>query len=102
MGGISIGDYVMIAFQTVLQSAGHEMGGREPMRVQPIVKAPIIVGADVWLGARSMVRYGVTIGDGAIVGMGAVVVKDVAPGTIVGGVPAKPIGAREGMDWKGA
>jgi len=102
MGGITIGNYVMLAFQTALQSAGHEIGGGGPMRMQSIVKAPIIIGDDVWLGARSMVRYGVTIGDGAIVGMGAVVVKDVPPRTIVGGVPAKPIGVREGMDWKGA
>ncbi len=52
------------------------------------------IGSDVWLGARVIVRSGVTIGDGAIVAAGAVVVKDVEPFTIVGGVPAKLIRRR--------
>ena len=43
----------------------------------------------VWLGANVTVLPGVTIGEGAIVAAGAVVTKDVAPRTIVGGVPAK-------------
>jgi len=52
--------------------------------------APVI-GNDVWLGARVQVLRGVTIGDGAIAAAGAVVVKDVPPYAIVGGVPAKVI-----------
>ena len=52
---------------------------------------PIIVGHDVWIGSRSIIFEGVTIGDGAIVAAGAVVTKDVPPFAIVGGVPAKII-----------
>ena len=54
----------------------------------------IIIGNDVWLGARAMVMDGVTIGDGAIIAAGAVVTRDVAPFSVVGGVPAKRIGER--------
>lgn len=52
------------------------------------------IGNDVWLGGGSFVKQGVTIGDGAIVGMGAVVTKDVPPYAIVGGNPAKLIRMR--------
>ena len=52
---------------------------------------PIVIEDDVWLAARVTVLKGVTIGRGAVVAAGAVVTKDVAPNTLVGGVPAKLI-----------
>jgi acetyltransferase-like isoleucine patch superfamily enzyme len=52
---------------------------------------PIKIGNDVWIGARAIIIDGVTVGDGAIIGAGAVVTKDVKPYAIVGGVPAKTI-----------
>lgn len=54
----------------------------------------VTVGHDSWLGHGSTVLPGVTIGDGAAIGSGAVVTKDVAPYTIVAGVPAKPLRER--------
>lgn len=54
-------------------------------------KGDIVIGNDVWIGFEAVILAGVTIGDGAIIGTRAVVTKDVAPYTIVGGVPAKPI-----------
>jgi acetyltransferase-like isoleucine patch superfamily enzyme len=57
-------------------------------------RSPVVIGNDVWIGAGAVVRRGVTIHDGAVVGAGAVVVDDVAPYTIVGGVPARPIRKR--------
>lgn len=55
---------------------------------------PVSLGNDVWLGHGAIILPGVTIGHGAAVGAGAVVTKDVAPFTVVGGVPAKPIKTR--------
>lgn len=51
----------------------------------------IVIGNDVWIGARATILEGVTIGDGAVVAAGAIVTKDVPPYAIVGGVPAKII-----------
>ncbi len=53
-----------------------------------------IIGNDVWIGARVMLKQGVTIGHGAIIGMGSIVTKDVAPYSIVAGCPAKEIRKR--------
>lgn len=75
--------------------AEHEaafFGHRRSLRVH--------VGHDTWLGHGSTVLPGVTVGDGAVVGAGAVVSKDVAPYTIIGGVPARPI--RERFDRRTA
>lgn len=55
---------------------------------------PIIIGHDVWIGAKVIVMDGVTIGTGAIIAAGAVVTKDVDPYSIVGGIPAKIIKMR--------
>ncbi len=55
---------------------------------------PTVIGNDVWIGANVLVLDGVNISDGAIIGANSVVTKDVAPYTIVGGVPAKEIKKR--------
>ncbi|MFC0682393.1 CatB-related O-acetyltransferase [Lysobacter korlensis] len=49
------------------------------------------IGNDVWIGANVMIRRGIRIGDGAVVASGAFVNRDVAPYSIVGGLPARPI-----------
>lgn len=51
----------------------------------------LTIGNDVWIGAGAIVCRGVNIGDGAVIGAGAVVTKDVAPYSIVAGIPAKHI-----------
>ena len=56
--------------------------------------APVVIGDRAFLGARSIILPGITIGEGAVVAAGAVVTKDVRPFAIVGGVPARLIGER--------
>lgn len=54
---------------------------------------PIVIGNDVFVGARSMILKGVTIGDGAVIGANAVVTRNVEPRTIVAGNPARAVGS---------
>lgn len=60
--------------------------------------AAVKIGRDVWVGARSIILKGVTIGDGAIVAAGSVVSRDVAPHTVVAGNPAKVIKVLKASD----
>jgi len=54
----------------------------------------VVVGNDVWIGHAAILLPGVSVGDGAVIGAGAVVSRDIEPYTIVGGVPARPIRKR--------
>jgi serine acetyltransferase len=62
--------------------------------------APITVGERAYIGANAVIMPGVKVGKDAIVAAGAVVTKDVEPGDIVAGIPAKPIGRTEEFDRK--
>jgi acetyltransferase-like isoleucine patch superfamily enzyme len=61
---------------------------------QPRSRGPITIGSDVWIGRRAIVASGVTIGDGAVVGAGTVVVRDVEPYSVVAGAPNREIRKR--------
>ena len=92
---IEIGEKVMIADQVSIRDTGHVFADSgTPMKDQGITTGPIYIEDDVWIGHGVIVLKGVRIGRGSIVAAGAVVTKDVEPYTIVGGVPAKPIGVR--------
>ncbi len=88
--GLTIGERVDIGHEVLLLTSTHEIGMNE-RRAGYSYSAPIWVGDGVWLGSRCIVMPGVNIGDGAIVGAGAVVLRDVAPDTVVAGVPAKVV-----------
>ena len=87
-GGIYIGDNVLIGHNVVLATLNHN---ENPQKRGNLIPSPIIIGNDVWIGSSSTVIPGVTIGDGSIIAAGAVVTKDVAENTVVGGVPARYI-----------
>lgn len=90
--GIKIGNNVSISPQAYIISLEHDV---DSVQFKPI-GAPVIIEDYVWIAARAMILPGVRIGKGAIVAAGAVVNRDVEPFSIVGGVPAKPIGMRKG------
>ena len=92
---ITIGNNVLIAAGVRMITRKHGFGDIErPMSEQRYASASIIIEDDVWIGFNAVILPGVTIGRGSIVGAGAVVTKDVAPYSIVGGVPARLIGKR--------
>lgn len=94
-GEIHIGKHVMIAHAVSIRDTDHVFGDVSiPMVQQGIMSAPVIIEDDVWIGHGATILKGVRIGKGAIVAAGAVVTRDVAPYSIVGGVPAKLIRAR--------
>ena len=78
--GVAIGDRV-----TIRDSDSHQItGGRD-------ITVPISIGDKVWIGMNVSILKGVNIGDGAVVAAGSIVTKDVAPGTLVAGNPARYI-----------
>lgn len=87
MGGITIGDDVMIGPKVNLVSAGHPVSPSE--RRNGIVAKPITIGNNVWIGAAATILPGVTVGDDAVIAAGAVVSRDVPAGTMAAGVPAR-------------
>ncbi|WP_278237223.1 acyltransferase [Isoptericola sp. AK164] len=89
-GEVRIGDAVRIGAHTSLLGFNHTMDDpdteihRQPLRVQGIT-----IGDDVWIGSHVVVLDGVRVGDKAVLAAGAVVTKDVPPGAVVGGNPAR-------------
>jgi acetyltransferase-like isoleucine patch superfamily enzyme len=96
IGGITVGNNVMIAHGSQIISAGHRItDAGESMRFSGLDIAPIVIEDDVWIGAGAIVLPGVTIGKGSVVAAGAVVTKDVEPDSIVAGIPAALIRKRQ-------
>lgn len=94
--GVSLGDYVIIGPEVLFTGDDHNfeiLGQPIAFSGRPTLRATV-VGTDVWIGARCIILSGTKIGDGAIVAAGAVVTKDVAPFSIVAGVPARQIAMR--------
>ena len=85
-GGITIEDDVLVAANGQLISNNHD-----PEEHQILTCKPVVLKRNCWIGAGATILPGVTVGENAIVGAGAVVTKDVEPNTVVGGIPAKLI-----------
>lgn len=95
-GTVRIGDNVMMGPEVVIYTSGHKHDRVDiPMIAQGSdEERPVVIGNDVWIGRRAIIMPGVTIGDGCIIGAGAVVTKDIPKYSIAGGVPAKVIKSR--------
>jgi acetyltransferase-like isoleucine patch superfamily enzyme len=85
----SIGEGTLIAPGCFIVDHNHGIAADRPISQQPCNPAPVVIAANTWLGAHVVVLPGVTIGEGAVVAAGSVVTNEVAPMTIVAGVPAR-------------
>ena len=93
-GGLSIGSHVSMNSGVQVWTAQHDVDSPD----FAYVAAPVHIADRAWISARAVILPGVTVGEGAVVAAGAVVAKDVAPWTMVGGVPAKVIRTRPRVD----
>lgn len=102
--GIVIGRFCSIGRSAILGTGHHEMNSLSTSPFFPskgqfssiklanhIKRIRVQVGNDVWIGDRVVILSGVTVGDGAILAIGAIVTKDVPPYAVVAGVPARVI-----------
>ena len=90
--GLTIGDNVSISPEVMILGLSHDYN--DPY-FSDLDAGPVTIEDHVWIGSRAMILPGVTVGRGAVVAAGSIVTKDVAPMTVVAGVPAKPVAVRD-------
>ena len=90
-GGVTIGNNVMIAARCAINTVSHHYDRVDlPMCEQGVHCDPVVIEDDVWIGIGAIVLQGVRIGRGSIIAAGALVNRDLPPGSIAMGVPARP------------
>lgn len=93
---LSVGEHTLISDCCSIYTIEHNIGSLEiPINDQGGQPRPVTIGAHVLIGSGTRILPGVTIGDHAIIGAGSVVTRDVAPRTIVAGVPARFMRTRD-------
>ena len=92
LGGITIEDDVQIGPKVNLITENHPT---DPTQRKTLLLSSVLIKRNAWIGAAATILPGVTVGENAVVAAGAVVHKDVAANTIVGGIPARIIKAIE-------
>jgi len=94
-GGVEIGDDALISMKVTILSSNHRIPDKSRhIRWEESDPLPTKIGRDVWIGANAVILGGVTIGDGCVVGAGAVVTKNIPPYNVAKGIPAKAAGMR--------
>jgi maltose O-acetyltransferase len=93
-GRIEIGDGNMFGPDVYITDSNHSIeAGRSPKDL-PMQRGVVRIGDNCWIGAKAIILKDVELGDGCVVAAGAVVTRSVAPGQVVAGVPARPVGGR--------
>ena len=92
-GPVTIGNDVMMGQDVIIYTTRLNDDRTDiPMNQQGMKEVkPVVIGNDVWIGGRVVILPGVTIGDGCIIGAGAVVSRDIPPYSVAVGVPAKVV-----------
>jgi acetyltransferase-like isoleucine patch superfamily enzyme len=88
---VTLGDHVLVTSGVRFVTHDGSRWVAKGTTAELDVILPIVVGSNVYIGTRAIILPGVTIGDDVVVAAGAVVARDVPSGTVVGGVPARPI-----------
>lgn len=90
LGHVKIGRCVTVSYRTHICAGTHDF--EDP--ALPLLKPSVVIAESAWIGTDAFIGPGVTVGDWALVGARAVVVKNVEPATVVAGNPARTIGRR--------
>ena len=93
-GRITLGAKALLGPEVFITASNYRTAPGTPVMDQERLEADVVIGDDVWLGARVIVLPGVTVGDGCVVGAGSVVTRDLEPGSIAVGSPARVVGHR--------
>jgi len=93
-GRLILGDDVLFGPDVLVTCANYRFNDGSPVTDQAMDEADVIIGNDVWLGAKVVVLPGAKIGDGAVIAAGAVVRSEIPPYAIAVGMPAKVVGER--------
>lgn len=93
-GRIIVGDDVLFGPEVMVTAANYRFNDGHPVTRQAMDEADVVIGRDVWLGTRAIVLPGARIGDGAIIGAGAVVRGEIPAMAIAVGVPARVVSQR--------
>jgi len=101
IGGVDIADGSVISRNVCIHSGNHDYKSTKVMPYdQQYNTRKVIIGKAVWIGQNVNILPGITIGDGAIIGMGTTVVKDVKAGDIIGGTGQRVLGNRDMSDFE--
>lgn len=89
--GLTIGDHSIFGEKVSIHDENHVMEGDLPISERGLVTAPIVIGSNVWVGAKATILQGLTIGDNAVIGAHAVVTHDIPANSVALGIPARVV-----------
>jgi acetyltransferase-like isoleucine patch superfamily enzyme len=91
---VTLGNDVLLGPEVMITASTYRFNDGSPVAKQPMEEADITIGNDVWIGTRAIVLQGVSIGEGAVIGAGALVNRDIPAWGIAVGQPARVVGQR--------
>jgi acetyltransferase-like isoleucine patch superfamily enzyme len=84
---VAIGNDVLVASHVAITSVSHDSKAEKFSHRNCL--SPVDIGSNVWIGSHAFINAGVVVGSNSIIAAGAIVLNDVPPGSVVGGIPAR-------------